>query len=67
MEYLRFTLCRKIYITTKAIVFDHLFSFVGDVRTHGRQPLQCIEHLLVFGLVFHLTGFAMVGHTLLGE
>ncbi len=44
MEYLRFILCRKIYITIKAIVSDHLFSIVRDVRTHGRQSLQRIEH-----------------------
>ena len=67
---LSFLATSPTYAAVVAIVTNHLFSLVGNARTHSSQPLQRIEHfgfLLVFGLVFHLAGFPMVGHPFPGE
>ncbi len=43
MEYIRFTLCLKIFITIKVIVPDHVFSRPRQEITNGCQPFQSVE------------------------
>ena len=51
-------------------ISDHLLALVGYMGTHCGDLLQRIKHpgsLLVFGLVFHLASFPVIGHPFPGE
>ena len=57
-------------VAVVAIVTNHLFALVGNMRTHGGEPLQRIKGLLVFSILRseeHLGFIGKVGHPLLGE
>jgi len=53
-----------------AVVSDHLFAPVGDVRTHGGQPFhrgEALCGLSVFGRIDNLSLLLQIVHALLGE
>jgi len=37
-------------ITVEAIISDHLFSLVGDMGVHGRQPFERVKYFLIFAI-----------------
>jgi hypothetical protein len=53
-----------------AIISDHLFSLIGDMRAHDGKPFEGVEDLLFFpilGLINDLGLLGDVSHPLLGE
>ncbi len=57
-------------IAVVAAVPHHLLAFVGDVRTHGRQPFQCVEGpgaRPVPGCIGDFGFPGKIGHAVLGK
>jgi len=45
-------------VTVVAIVTNHLFSLVWEMRTHGREPFKSIKDLFLFS-IFGIIGFIL--------
>jgi hypothetical protein len=57
-------------IAIVAIIADHLFSLIRDMRCYGRKPFEGTKDLFffaVFGFIHHLEILGKIGHSLLGE